>query len=424
MTLTHQQRRAQFRGVPFMVVSHSVSVGRRLADHQFPQRDLGYYEDLGRQDRSFTLEAYLVGEDVADQRDRLIAALETPGPGELIHPWLGRLWVVARPVEVSESRTERRKVDVKLSFVEAEEGSASTGTLTVTPVPRDLRRLAAAGVREAGLARITGLSLRGAPGFIRDRAGGHLDTITGSLALLRQQLPLSGQERFVADQTIRTLGQGRERFLSQPSGLGLLVVSGLAGMLAPALGLEPARGRRVEPARLPPEQAMSLMTRLGGLLGGREALPASPRWQGDAGAADDSLLGGAGLLMLSAAGEWVLPGLMESAPSRDHALSRLDPWMDWSERERQAAAAGRDDRSWRAIGQMQLASRAGALERPGHLRQAGFAAATPSLVAAHRLFGDARLAEALSDGFADPWSVAHPGFLSGQGAVPVGTFQE
>ena len=59
--------RASFRGVSFVCTAHDLKAGRRIADHVFPQRDLGYHEDMGRQDREVSLTAYLNGDDAADQ---------------------------------------------------------------------------------------------------------------------------------------------------------------------------------------------------------------------------------------------------------------------------------------------------------------------------------------------------------------------
>ncbi|HAW0191952.1 TPA: DNA circularization protein, partial [Escherichia coli] len=82
---------ASFRGVPFSVESDEGSFGRRVQVHEYPNRDKPYTEDLGRATRRLTINAYLVGDDYAEQRDRLITAIETAGPGTLIHPQFGEM---------------------------------------------------------------------------------------------------------------------------------------------------------------------------------------------------------------------------------------------------------------------------------------------------------------------------------------------
>ncbi len=57
-----------------------------------------------------------------DQRDRLIDALNKPGPGTLVHPTYGELKVcVDGEVRVSTSKSEGRIVRFDLKFVEAGE---------------------------------------------------------------------------------------------------------------------------------------------------------------------------------------------------------------------------------------------------------------------------------------------------------------
>jgi prophage DNA circulation protein len=74
--------------------------GRRTAEHDYPYRDTVWIEDTGLKPRRFTLQGFLVsnslvygGGDVLDQVAALEAALETPGPGLLVHPTKGPLLV-------------------------------------------------------------------------------------------------------------------------------------------------------------------------------------------------------------------------------------------------------------------------------------------------------------------------------------------
>jgi len=124
---------ASFRGVPFHVESADLSAGRRIQTHEYPGRDKPYTEDLGRAMRKGTIEAFLVGNDYMAARDRLLAALEQAGPGELVHPWHGRMTVsVDDGCRVRHGVRDGRYCAVTISFVEAGElafptASASTG---------------------------------------------------------------------------------------------------------------------------------------------------------------------------------------------------------------------------------------------------------------------------------------------------------
>lgn len=111
---------ASFRGVPFHTVDAEVAVGRRSVVHEFPQRDEPFVEDLGRKARSFSVEGYVIGADYLAERDALWEALEAEGPGELIHPRYGVLWVsVQDTARIKESPREGGIARFTITFVEA-----------------------------------------------------------------------------------------------------------------------------------------------------------------------------------------------------------------------------------------------------------------------------------------------------------------
>ncbi|MEH6412824.1 DNA circularization protein [Pseudomonas sp. CGJS7] len=112
------RREASFRGVPFWVDSDSVPVGRRTQLHEYPKRDQPMVEDMGRQTREYKFEGFVAGSDFIGQRDRLLDALDKPGPGELVHPWFGRLTVTAGKCEISHSRNELGMVRFNLTFID------------------------------------------------------------------------------------------------------------------------------------------------------------------------------------------------------------------------------------------------------------------------------------------------------------------
>lgn len=113
---------ASFRGVPFEVESDDGTFGRRTVVHEYPQRDKPYAEDNGRATREFSITAFLIGDDYLEKRDRLLEAIETKGPGTLVHPWYGELKVSLKdPARVSHSKQSGGMCTVQLSFVEAGE---------------------------------------------------------------------------------------------------------------------------------------------------------------------------------------------------------------------------------------------------------------------------------------------------------------
>lgn len=109
---------ASFRGVPFLVDTDSVPVGRRTQLHEFPKRDQPFVEDLGRRTRQYKFVGFVAGDDFLAQRDRLLTALDKPGAGELVHPWFGRMTVTAGECELSHARNELGMARFNLVFID------------------------------------------------------------------------------------------------------------------------------------------------------------------------------------------------------------------------------------------------------------------------------------------------------------------
>lgn len=111
---------ASFRGVGFQVNETEAPIaGRRLAVHEYPGRDEPFVEDLGRRTKKWSIEAFVIGDNYATVRDRLIDACDMPGAGELVHPYLGSLQVACEGCDLMERTREGRMARFSLSFVEA-----------------------------------------------------------------------------------------------------------------------------------------------------------------------------------------------------------------------------------------------------------------------------------------------------------------
>ncbi|WP_233869218.1 DNA circularization protein [Paraburkholderia adhaesiva] len=124
-------RRASFRGCPFYYREISVELGRKTVVHTYPLRDKPFPEDLGRKEREYTIDGYLIGDDVLTQRATFEAALETKGPGTLVLPDRGELRASITKSTVSNRIDERGRIALKLTYVESGEDiqpDASTDT--------------------------------------------------------------------------------------------------------------------------------------------------------------------------------------------------------------------------------------------------------------------------------------------------------
>ncbi|MBB5462872.1 DNA circularization protein [Paraburkholderia sp. Cpub6] len=127
-----QLRPASYRGVPFVSLGSEAAFGRRNQMHQYPQRDTPWIEDLGRGARRVRMHGFVIGDDVIAQRDVMIAAVETAGDGELIHPTLGRLSVNLDGFRSIEHWQHGRYFEFQFEFIEAGQRTYPTAETATT----------------------------------------------------------------------------------------------------------------------------------------------------------------------------------------------------------------------------------------------------------------------------------------------------
>ncbi|APY14205.1 hypothetical protein GJU93_16190 [Brucella sp. 10RB9212] len=108
---------ASYRGISFHVPDTSTQVGRRVAEHLFPGIDQAAYDDFGLATQTVQVEGLVVSDSYIAQAQALKAAFETPGPGTLIHPWLGPMQVIMEETaEISFAAHELRVVRFSATF--------------------------------------------------------------------------------------------------------------------------------------------------------------------------------------------------------------------------------------------------------------------------------------------------------------------
>lgn len=110
---------ASFRGAPFEVLRTRDHAERAVAVHEYPYRDGGEVEDLGRKARQISLTAVFWGPTHEAALDRLVAALDQAGPGELVHPVFGPVQVQAVSWDIPQEAERPDYAEVALEFVAA-----------------------------------------------------------------------------------------------------------------------------------------------------------------------------------------------------------------------------------------------------------------------------------------------------------------
>lgn len=114
-------RKASFRGVEFEVTDRSYISGRRNQVHEYPNKDVGYTEDLGQKSPSYPVTAFVIGYDYSSKRDALKKACIQAGPGTLVHPDYGAIEVICDAISIKESHAQQKMAVFEINFIEAGE---------------------------------------------------------------------------------------------------------------------------------------------------------------------------------------------------------------------------------------------------------------------------------------------------------------
>ena len=126
MSFFDQLQEASLGGIPFGVLGSDAKFGRRQAIHEYPFREIGWVEDIGKSLRRLSVTGFLVendimtgGGDVIDQRDSLISVAESPNSSTLVHPTYGTWEVNLAEIAISEKWNTGRYFEIQFLFVEA-----------------------------------------------------------------------------------------------------------------------------------------------------------------------------------------------------------------------------------------------------------------------------------------------------------------
>ncbi|WP_141109664.1 DNA circularization protein [Escherichia albertii] len=116
---------ASFRGVQFDVLNTDEQISRDHAAYEYPFVDGADLHDLGRRARPFRMTAFLWGEYYEYKLEKLTAALDEGGDGELIHPIYGSVpSVIVTGYSVRHDAESPDSCTVDISFLENRTGSA------------------------------------------------------------------------------------------------------------------------------------------------------------------------------------------------------------------------------------------------------------------------------------------------------------
>ena len=125
MTWRDDLQPASFRGVTFHVEVSTREGGRRNVPHEFPKRNRGFTEDMGKRLRAFSIDGYLIGDDHHREANALVEALEADGAGLLELPLQSAQSVICDTFAETQRREEGGFTVVSMTFIEAGSDTSS-----------------------------------------------------------------------------------------------------------------------------------------------------------------------------------------------------------------------------------------------------------------------------------------------------------
>lgn len=135
MSWLDELRPASFRGVQFYVHAADTKVGRTTVTHGVPgSNKRPFKEDLGSEGRSHAVEAYVFGDDYQLALRKLIDALDQGTPAELNHPFIGIAVCLAEgEFSVRQSGDEGGFAVVSVTFAETSPAMPAPAALANDP---------------------------------------------------------------------------------------------------------------------------------------------------------------------------------------------------------------------------------------------------------------------------------------------------
>lgn len=236
---------ASFRGVAFAVESAERSGGRRLVRHEFPNsEDAPSHEDMGRKGGVFPVTGFLVGDDYPQRMNALLAALNTEGAGELVHPYFGTLRVVCGSFRFENSAREGRMVRLSAEFEETAE------LVQPAALPDTVGELTSAAATAKTSATSEFLAKFDELSNLRDSVTGALEAASDAVGVVLSTAQIAGQTLSELTAQVADLTADAESLFDTPSvlastlldlvealGDGLLLVTDSLNPLAPLLAL-------------------------------------------------------------------------------------------------------------------------------------------------------------------------------------------
>jgi prophage DNA circulation protein len=217
---------ASFRDVTFFVKDRGLmnKFGRRVARHEFPLREgPPNVDDLGPVGEKFTIEAFHVGDDIKSWRDDMRTAINTQGPGKLIHPRYGEM-----VVQAGDARWKVRGNTewIVVTFYQTIDESETEQETDTTVALEESAEASLTGAKEAALGILDG-------DFGLDSIKGTIITAKDKLSEINSFVDATLQPLQDIQAGIDSIGSELKELIKSP----LKLVNSIAGVVTSVLGL-------------------------------------------------------------------------------------------------------------------------------------------------------------------------------------------
>ena len=108
---------ASFKGINFRVRTESITdIGRKKVLHEYPKSDIRFIEDMGQIPSTFSITAFIHGENWIQDSEKLQKALNENTEGRLVLSTLGAYDVFALQYSIEETQSEIGETKFNLNF--------------------------------------------------------------------------------------------------------------------------------------------------------------------------------------------------------------------------------------------------------------------------------------------------------------------
>lgn len=130
---------SSYNGVFYECLVAGSEHGRRGVTGEFPFGEKTAFQDMGIKIRHYSISGRFQGPQCVAQMSSLISAVETPGPGTLIHPTRGTLTVSVTSLKVKDDVVAAAgETTFDMECVDASSGQTGLGSLPIIPGISDL----------------------------------------------------------------------------------------------------------------------------------------------------------------------------------------------------------------------------------------------------------------------------------------------